>query len=384
MTFYNSRHAYLFAVLLTVLFSCKFEKEGVIDSGNPILINLDSGAKHYSLAEHVDSLRLVGLDTTDNAIISDASNIQRIIHVNGKYILLDGSYMAIKTFDSAGKYLYNIGTLGIRKGQFTRVDDIEWYPNDNSLMVLCNSPTKLAEFSLGGQLMNDTKLNFWATSVAFPSTNSRIYYVNQNKSEASGDKNILFTDSLNQIKARLFEMPKNIKAVVKFSGNLSSNNGEVYFSPAFSNTYYSLSGDTAKSVFKFDYGAKTISADIAQAEWMRNIVKYKFTCQTFVKNEDYLGINYHTNVFGTAFYNLHSGNIITNDPNLDSLNLLFSNFMFQDNDRYIMLMDLSKLSGFIERNNKKIQQKFPMLYARLGQQRSNKHLGLLVFKLKPV
>ncbi len=384
MTYFIPRHAYLFAALITVLPSCKNAKEGAIFTGNPILINLDSSAKHYSIVNYVDDLHLISLDTVDNAIISDAWNIQRVIHINGKYILLDGSYMSVKAFDSSGKYLNSFGSLGVRQGQFTRVDDIEYYPSDSSLMVLCNSPKKLVEFSLDGQLLKDSKLAFWATSVAFPSADSRIYYVNQNKSDASGDKNILFTDSLNQIRSALFDMPKNVTTVVKFSGNLTSNNGTVYFSPALSNTYYTIAGDTATPAFKITYGPKTVPPDIAQANWMENLYKYRFTYQTFIKTSDYLGINFHGNRVGAAFYNLHSGNIITNDPQLDSLNMLFSNLMYQDREKYIMVVDLPKLSGFIQRNLKQIQQKFPALYSQLNLQRVYKSPGLLTFNLKPV
>lgn len=384
MKYFTSRHACLFAALITALPSCKNAKEGVISTGSPILINLDSSAEYYSIADYVDDLHLIRLDTVDGAIISDAWNIQRVIHINGKYILLDGSYMSVKAFDSCGKYLNSFGSLGVRQGQFTRVDDIEYYPSDNSLMVLCNSPKKLAEFTLEGQLLKDSKLDFWATSVAFPSADSRIYYVNQNKSDVSGDKNILFTDSLNLVRGTLFNMPKNVTTVVKFSGNLTSNDGTVYFSPALSNTYYAIAGDTATPVFKINYGPQTVPPDIAQAKWMVNLHKYKFTYQTFIKNKDYLGVNFHSDGVGAAFYNLHSGNIITNDPQLDSLNMLFSSLMYQDHEKYIMVVDLPKLSSFVQRNLKKIQQKFPALYSQLIFQRAYKSPGLLTFTLKPV
>jgi hypothetical protein len=150
-----------FVLFLFIFFSCRNIKDGYIAAGDkPILINLDSSAKHYSLTEFVDSVDLVCLETNENSTISAARGIQQVIHKDGKYFLFDGSYMAIKAFDSSGKYLYNLGKLGIGKGEFIRVDDVEYYPYDNSIMVLCNNPTKLAEFMLDGKLIRDSRLNY--------------------------------------------------------------------------------------------------------------------------------------------------------------------------------------------------------------------------------
>lgn len=178
-------------------------------------------------------------------------------------------------------------------------------------------------------------------------------------------------------------MPKNISAVIKFSGNLFFADGSVFFNPAFSNTYYSIIGDTVRRVFVTDFGGKNIPSNIPQNFLMPNLSKFSYQDQTFTKTKDYIGFNYQSNQLASAYYNVHSGNIITSDPNLDSLNMLFSNYMFQDNDRYIMVLDMKNLASFLERNSKKIQQKFPILYSQLNR-RTSPDLALLIFKLKSI
>ena len=377
--FYYTR---FFALFLFLFFSCRNLKDDHTIGGKPFIVNLDSSAKLNSIAYYTDKMSLVKLESNDSSNFSAAGSIQKIIHKDGKFFLLDGSYMAIKVFDSSGKFLFNIGKLGIGKGEFIRVDDIEYYAPANSIMVLCNNPSKLSEFRLNGQWIKDTRLNFWATKVVFPTPDSRIFYVNSNKSALSGNKNILITDSLNQIKTRMFEMAKNISAVIKFSGNLFFVDSNIIFNPAFSNTYYKITSDMATTLFVTDYGKKNIPPNIPQNYLMPNLSKFSYQYQTLSKNNEFVGFNYKKNQLETAFFNLHSGKVISSESNIDSLNALYRNFMFQDGENYIMVLSLDQLSGFLKRNSNRIKEKFPLLYSQLGED-NPRGIGLLIFKLKP-
>ncbi|MBS1659634.1 MAG: 6-bladed beta-propeller [Bacteroidetes bacterium] len=369
-------------ITLTISCSSSGIKEGYIEKGKPILINLDSGAKHYSLASLIDSLKIVDLETTDNSIISDPAFVKRVIYKDDKFFVFDQRYFSIKVFNSQGKYLYDIGKLGVDRGQSLHMEDIELDFHHNLLMVLSNRPTKILQFTLDGHLVKEDKLDFFASSFAFPSDNSRVFYVNQNKTELSGKKNILLTDSNDVIKCKMFDFPKNIFSVSNASGGLYSTGQGIYFNPIFSDTFYRIVEDTAKAVFKIDYGSRNIPAGKPEMEIYRNLRSYSCQASTFATGKEYIGFNYLSGNEYAAFLNTHSGNIATSDLRSDSLNILFSNSMFENDGRVMMILDMNRLSGFLQRNAVSIQQRFPDLHAHMSVSKTKRNPLLLTFTLK--
>ena len=369
-------------LFLSVMFSCKDTKQVYVAEGTPVVINLDSNAAHASIVDYVDSLRVVNLETNNNSLISEAWGIQRIFYIENKIYILDGKYMSVKVFDTNGKYLYSIGKLGMGKGEFVKLDDLQYYPAHNSVMILCNKPSKISEFTLEGRLIGESKLDFFSTAVAFPSTQARIYYVNQNKNEKSGNKNLLLTDSSNEVRLSGFDMPRNIKGTIKFSGGLFSIEDSIYFNPAFSNTYYIINNDTVRPAFRVDYGVKNIPVDIKEDALLGNLVKYSFQYNAFVKTKEYVGFTYLDGKVSTAFYNLHSSKVLTSDVKKDSLNMLFRNLVFSNGKDYIMLLDTRRMADFLKRNFEHIKDRFPDIMTQIKHIEANQNPSLLVFKLK--
>lgn len=364
--------------------SCRNTEIVYVPDAIPVVINLGSKIPHISLIDYVDSLKVINLETNNKSLISEAWGIQRILYVKDKIFLLDGKYMAVKVFDQNGKFLYNIGRLGLGTGEFVRIEDLQYYPERNSLMILCNKPSKIAEYSLEGRLISESKLDFFSTAVAFPSAQSRYYYVNQNKNRNSGSKNLLLTDSSNVIQSTVFDMPKNIHATIKFSGGLYTVNNSIFFNPAFSNTYYSIKNDTIKPAYRVDYGDKNIPTGLKEEILLNNLVKYGFQYNSFVKTNDYVGFNYLDSNVSSAFYNLHSGKILTSDAKLDSLNVLFRNLMFVSGHDYIMVLDTRRMADFMKRNADTIGKRFSVIRPFISQLAANQNPWLLIFKLKSI
>lgn len=374
----------IITLIATLIASCDKIKKGSFTKDIPVVINLDSSASCYSLASLVDSVKAIDLQTVDGAIISDAINVKRIIYNDGKFFVLDQKFFSIKVFDSTGKYLYDVGRLGLGKGEFLHLEDIEFNFPHNLLMVLANRPLKILVFAFDGHLVKEEDLDFFASEFAFPSADRRIFYVNQNKSDLSDNKNILVTDSNNVIKNRMFDFPQNIFAVVNLAGGLYSTDQGIYFNPAFSNTFYTITGDTAKPVFKTNYGSKNIPEGLRQDELFKNLRNFGYQCATFAKYKDYIGFNYQRNTRHAAFFNTRSGKIVTSDVPSDSLNILFSNSIFENDGKLMMILDINRLSGFIQRNSKLIQQRFPDLYTHINIQKAQQNPILLTFTLKAI
>ena len=375
-------------LLLCLIYSCSNMDKGRVEKGHPSVINLSDNpdsSTYFSVADNIQSLDVMNLETSEKSIISEAWGIERILKINSRFFILDAKYMSVKVFDTSGKFLFNIGKLGKGKGAFVRIEDMQYYFSHNSLLVLCNSPAKLMEFTLDGQLIKETPIQFYATSFAFQSFNSFIFYVNQNKSKESGNKNILITDSCFSIKERMLDMPSTLSTSVKFSGGIFSVNGDVYFNPAFSNIYYLSKKDTLLPTFQVDYGSRKIPAETPEGYLMDNLKNYGFQYNSFIKTKDFVGFNYHSsNIVSSAFYNINSRNIMTTNEKRDSLNLLFSNLMFQKGDTIISVLDLNRLSPFIVRNKENIRHRFPEFLQKIKIKDSNQKPVLLIYKLKSI
>lgn len=384
MSSFNSLRLTILVLLVLGFYSCKSKKKGYIAKSNPISINLSNNSNSFSLADNIDDLKVICLETSENSIISEAWSIQRILTINGMFFVLDGKYMSIKVFNASGKFLFNVGNLGKGDGEFVRIEDILYYEPHNSLLVLCNSPTKIIEFSLDGRLIRDILIDFYATAFAFQFPDSFVFYVNQNKSKTSGNKNVIITDSLFNVKYTMFDMPKTLTSTIKFSGGIFPINGNIYFNPALSNNYYSIRNDTILQVYQVDYGAKKIPSEIGERELMNNLEKYGFQYNSFIKTKEYVGFNYHNDNVVSIFYNVNTKNILTSDVELDSLNMLFKNLMFQKGDSIISVLNINELSEFINRNYQKIINKFPEFYEKVELSDSSKNPILLIYRLESI
>lgn len=370
-------------LILILLSSCNGVKKGDKMYGEePIQINLNSSTAHYSIASFVDSLSVVALESNKNSIISGPWAIQKVIFRNGKYFILDDTYAAIKVFDSTGKYLYDIGKIGLGPGEFVKVEDIVYSPLRESLFVLCNNPTKIEEFTLGGKLIKSQKLFFFAHSLGLLKNDLRLFYVNQNKSRQSEIYNLIVTDSFNQVKERFFEMPKNFESVIKFSGGLFTAGDETYFNPAVSPTYYLVSGKSATAAFNVKYDNQVNTEDIVQKDLFQNLRKYTFQYSRFVKTNHYIGFNYLKEDIGSAFYNIQSNKVLLGDIKLDSLNIIFNSSMFQSGEKIIMILDTKKQSKFLNDNRSSILKRFPEFKKILDLKDQNFNPTLVIFKLK--
>jgi 6-bladed beta-propeller len=375
--------SYCSLFLIGFFFSCKNKiPTGYIYEGNVEQINFDSSEKTYSLASAIDSVRVVNLETNGNSLISSAPGIEKVILKDGKFFILDNKFMSIKVFDTLGKYLYDLGTSGIGKGEFRNVQDMEYYQPHNSLLALCNTPSKVVEFSLNGKVIDDVRLNFYASSLGIQATNTRFFYVNQNRSMLAEKKDILITDSLNDVTSRLFDIPKNIPHSVKFTGGIYTTNGQVYFNPPFSYSYYLLSNDSANEVYKINYGRKNIPKEISLDSLQKILKNYAFQLGTFVKTKNYIGFNYVDKRILLAFFNTHSGHLFTSDIKSDSLNLFFYNSVYESDGKLFMVLETNNMSAFLKRYSNTVQQRFPSLYTQLMAAKAHQNPSLILFTLK--
>lgn len=380
----NTRSFYFLLVLggtIGFLSACNWIKPQKKLVASTIEIRLDSAQNHLSLINFIDSLQVVVLESNNLSTLSGPSSIDKIIFQGGNFFLLDNTYAAIKVFDASGKYLYDIGKVGVKDGEFVRLDDMIYSTYKNSLLVLSNRPNKVTEFALDGKVLKTQRLRFFAHSMALLSSDARLFYANQNKSKLAEKMNLLFTDANNEIQERMFPMPGNFKSVIKFTGGIFSTNSGIYFTPALSSKYYLVSGTDTGMAIQVKYDAPQDYSRIEPQSLFNNLAMYKFQYSRFVRTSRYIGFNYMNKEYGSAFFNTSNKKLLLSDQNLDSLNTLLKSAMFQTGEHIILVFDRESKWGFLQRHKTEVLKRFPDFQKIFDTQGKNQNPVLLNFIL---
>ncbi|HXD94590.1 MAG TPA: 6-bladed beta-propeller [Bacteroidia bacterium] len=372
---------YLF--VLCILASCRGTKEKRILENNPLVINLSPTSLHSSVADAIQITKVINLESTDNSTISSDYNIKRIIINAGRLYIMDGKYMSIKVFDGTGKYLYSIGSLGVNPGQFTNLQNIAFYPPHHSLWALCNTPQKITEFSLDGKILKESHIPFFASDLGFETKNKIYFFVNQNQSDASGDKNVLVTDSDLNIQQKFFNLPLKRKSGILFAGGIYTIGDELYYNPPLTRTVYSLKNDSAKAIYKVDFANGNTPDDFGEDSLDFYLANRSLLTQNFIKKDNYVGFSYSTKGDHLlSFFNIKTEKLLTTDAKLNQLDRLFNNSVFESDGQLIMLCNPDKFMDILKNNGGIIKQKYPILYEKLILRKAHDNPTLIFFTLK--
>jgi len=375
--------SYIYYLLFfCVIISCKKTKENRISESNPAIINLSPSSTHFSITDAVQINKVINLESTDSSTISSDYNIKRVLIDKGKLYIMDGKYMSIKVFDTTGKYLHDIGSLGNRYGQFTNLQNIALYPYHHTLWALCNTPRKIIEFSLDGKALREINIPFFASDLGFENDNSLYFFINQNTNDASGKKNILATDSNLNVRERLFDLPVRRKSGILFAGGIYTIDSTLYYNPPLTRTIYILKNDSAKAAYKIDFGNDNAPNDFSDDSLDYYLANRCLLTQNFIKSNNYLGFSYLKKGHKLSFFNTQTKKLFTTDPNLNQMDVLFNNSIFQSDGQLMMLCNSNSFSEFLKKNADIIKRQYPPLYKKLILRKAHDNPTIIFFTLK--
>lgn len=366
-----------------IFFACgSADKTEHIDDGKAVLVDLGKKDQLHSLDSLVDIVKLVNLETTDSSVLSI---IRKVLYINDKFYVLDTKYAAVKAFDNEGKYLYDLGGLGIDTGNYLKITDINYYRPRNTLWVICNSPRKIVEYSMDGKFVREIEMKIYAGNIAIEGPNTRYYYLNQNPTYASGRKNLLVADSLNTINKRVFDFPANIDDGLDFTGGLYNSDQQIFFNPPLSNTYYKLKNGEPTGAYKVDFGSHNLPPAFASVSSMsEQINDYSYLGTSFAKIGDALGFTFvDQRMLQLAFFNTRTRHIARNDFKLSPLNNLFTFSLYASDSAFINPLDTRGLTEYLQNNEAGIKSRFPGLYEKVINKKEHDNPTLILFKLKP-
>lgn len=285
-------HLFLLGIISLCTFSCRQENKIKIVNGEVLTINLDNNKNSNSLDSIVTDLQCIKLETPKNVRLSE---LTKVIAYDNKLYAFDKKFSAIEVYNSEGKHLFQLGGLGLQDDKFLRVEDVTFNEAHKTLWVLCNNPRKIIEFSLEGKFIKKIDLNFFASNVGFISPNLACFHVNQNGMSVSEGKNLLITDTSNNVIQRFFDWPKGVSSMIEFTGGIIQTNNKVFYNPPFEPVYYQITDSTLTERYKFNFGKEKVSKSIFDRSRLGT---------SLVETADYIGFNYFKDsCITTAFFN---------------------------------------------------------------------------------
>lgn len=364
-----------FCVIL-LLVSCKHRNKVEVDNSGAVVINLNKEETENSIDSIVTNMQCIRLEASSSSKLSGIQGVSKMLVVNNILYILDKQFSSIKAFSLLGKYLFEVGGLGVGEDKFLRAEDFVYNPTHKTLWVLCNAPKKIAEYSLDGKFMKNINIDFFASSMGMVSPGTFCYYVNQNETSVSEKKNLLITDTNNNVTGRFFDFPQSVNTMLQFTGGIYQTNNKVFFNPPFDHFVYQISEGKIKSSYKMNFGNEDLSIPA---------IKRSFLGTSFVELGNYVNFNYQKNgVYQTVIFNKKIKKVFTNNIKYAPVNFLFSsNVISQHNDTLMFLIEPKYIQGILKKNEIAIKKRFPGVYDKLIENDSiNKALpNLTVLKI---
>lgn len=346
------------------MYSCS-NRQMVPELEQVVTINLDSGKSNESISKSIQVTKVLSLRCSDSVSISNSNYIKKIIQIKDKNYIFDSKFMTINVFDTIGNYIGQVGSLGKGYGQFSNVQDIMYGNATNRLIVLCNSPNKIIEFSPDGEVLKETPLSFFASNFTNDDSDSYYFFRNQNFEEDGDRTNLVRTDNKYRIKSDFFQSKDGLETSVSFTGAVFGNETEILYNPPFENTIYKIIKDQGIEKFKVDFGSSHNIINFSQDSVPNYLQNKSFITNNLVLVDNLLLFNYVREGSKNVAIVDRDASIIYSSEADDLLDDFFNEGMFYDGNSLVIVMTPAYKANFSDPKKSALEQRFPVIYEKL-------------------
>lgn len=242
----------ILSLLLALNVSCRQNRSVHVDTTGMATIEL-SGVKDIDYPSLIDTMALIPLETTDDALIGD---VDYLFMVDDKIVVADIlKSQSVFIFDRRGKFIKRINGLGRSPNEYIAISHVALTHDKKQIAVYDDKDAKVLFYDLEGRFVSSQKVGFDML---------RMEYVDQDRIATTtygsekrrlgleeSDCLIYFTNEEYSIESGIFEnrfdrdrfsMPSTLK---KF-------NDTVYLNPALSDTIYTVGKNGARARYRLD------------------------------------------------------------------------------------------------------------------------------------
>ncbi|RHJ82379.1 6-bladed beta-propeller [Parabacteroides sp. AM08-6] len=261
------------------------------------------------IAPYLDSIHYVRLETTDDALIGNLTNVE--VYKDRIYVL-DDKTLSLFIFDLNGNYLSKIHSIGNGPEEYIQLDYLAIDMEQDQLVLTDLGSFNILYYTLDGKFIKRQKEFFKSMPGGMtPLDNKKTARFTGFEKTEKAKHNLVIRDSNMQIEKSyypyIWNSQEHLWPANTINGNnfLRNNNKYTYFS-SLSDTIFHI---TSKGLFpeyrvdmgKYSFDASCYTKDIDD---LKNYLKNGTyaTVFTFFETKNWVIINYHLNKYGYPFY----------------------------------------------------------------------------------
>lgn len=260
-------------ILLFFLISCNNERKlgnvyteptlTVSNTISPNPINI-SEVEQGSLFDYIDSIDVIPLQTKDNCLIGNISQIQFV----GSKIFVVDKYRSNKVFvfDLKGNFLYTIGNQGKAYGEYIIIGDVNI--TENYVDFIDSGQWKVVRYNMSGELIKEISLSKAFGVSHFVELGDNSYMLIFQTYSEEHPYRIEIRDSLFNIKETALPF---LYVRDEPAGNIiSDDQGNKLYYSLFNDTIFSVAEDSIKPVYKTSlYREQEVNDFLKKTEGMK-------------------------------------------------------------------------------------------------------------------
>jgi hypothetical protein len=208
---------------------------------------------------YFDKVELIKLETTDESILGEISQIE--VFENHIYIL-DRQGNSLKKFDLAGKYLHDIGRVGLGTEEYNAVRAFYINPNFKTINIYDPLKSSVLQYDFSGKYIKTTKSGDFDLTFA-----ARLSFIDENKIFCFSHTNWEANCEFSIIDEKKYKGKCICQYPVKTDKQISSQvtkhpytvrNGEIHYVLILSDTIYSYSNNEISKLLLIEFGKPTL------------------------------------------------------------------------------------------------------------------------------
>lgn len=241
---------------MCTLFACSKHSTNLECPIYKITLNSDEKLDFMSL---VDSLYYIELETTDESLIGEISQII----IDDYLFLLDRKNQSIDLFTEQGQFVSAISALGDGPGEYLRIDDFFVDSKRKIINILDGTRNKIIKYSFKGQYIEEIDIPLSRGISRFIFHKEQYYFDQQYRQNARRDSyNLIVMDSLCNILDREFYYNSYLDIILGIRKSLFRVNDTLHYIPLYSEIVYKIDDDNVVSPkYSLDFGDKWINQD---------------------------------------------------------------------------------------------------------------------------
>jgi hypothetical protein len=337
---------YLLAILCLIT-SCKLQRANNGKDTSILSVAVHSMRNEVKSSDIFSSVKCVTLETNQELLLD---NIRKIDHKDNFIYVADR--FAVYKFDEDGNLLSKVNKVGPGPDEYISISDFE-VNIDGSVWILSRNNRTLYKYTWEGELIDNIKLNYWATKMFLISPEEMCLYIGNEMDGNNQHQLKIINLQTGQLISNQLKIDKkkakylHVNSENHFSRSMDGK--DIYFFNIFDDKIYKLSKDTTFSIINVNINNKNIPSSFFDAEYkdvqdfFQSLFEgnYAYGTNAFI---EYKNVYLYSYIYDREFYL----SLISKD---EKESLIDFKTIIEDTNLFEYPVYLTEQNLFIQRNN---------------------------------